>query len=283
MDREIVWYPGHMNRAKRLIRESLPLVDLVVELLDARAPLSSRNPSFAELFAGKPCLTLLTKCSLADRDETAKFVNLLKGKDRMVLPIDCKTGMGVRKVAPAIRELMAEKLAKYEAKGMKKSLRAMVVGITNVGKSTFINTFAGAKKAKAEDRPGVTRRNQWIAAPAMGVELLDTPGLLWPKFEDQSVARKLAMLGSIRDEILDRTELACALLGLLREKYPNLLSARYKVEWADADTDYELFERIARKRGWIRAGGVVDEERACSVLLDEFRDGTVGPMTLDSV
>ncbi len=283
MDREIVWYPGHMNRAKRLIRESLPLVDLVVELLDARAPLSSRNPSFAELFAGKPCLTLLTKCSLADRDETAKFVNLLKGKDRMVLPIDCKTGMGVRKVAPAIRELMAEKLAKYEAKGMKKPLRAMVVGITNVGKSTFINTFAGAKKAKAEDRPGVTRRNQWIAAPAMGVELLDTPGLLWPKFEDQSVARKLAMLGSIRDEILDRTELACALLGLLREKYPNLLSARYKVEWADADTDYELFERIARKRGWIRAGGVVDEERACSVLLDEFRDGTVGPMTLDSV
>ncbi len=283
MDREIVWYPGHMNRAKRLIRESLPLVDLVVELLDARAPLSSRNPSFAELFAGKPCLTLLTKCSLADRDETAKFVDLLKGADRMVLPIDCKTGMGVRKVAPAIRELMAEKLAKYEAKGMKKPLRAMVVGITNVGKSTFINTFAGAKKAKAEDRPGVTRRNQWIAAPAMGVELLDTPGLLWPKFEDQSVARKLAMLGSIRDEILDRTELACALLGLLREKYPNLLSARYKVEWSDADTDHELFERIARKRGWIRAGGVVDEERACSVLLDEFRDGTVGPMTLDSV
>lgn len=283
MDREIVWYPGHMNRAKRLIRESLPLVDLVVELLDARAPLSSRNPSFAELFAGKPCLTLLTKCSLADRDETGKFVNLLKGKDRMVLPIDCKTGMGVRKVAPAIRELMAEKLAKYEAKGMKKPLRAMVVGITNVGKSTFINTFAGAKKAKAEDRPGVTRHNQWIAAPAMGVELLDTPGLLWPKFEDQSVARKLAMLGSIRDEILDRTELACALLGLLREKYPNLLFARYKVEWAESDTDLELFERIARKRGWIRAGGVVDEERACSVLLDEFRAGTIGPMTLDSV
>ncbi len=283
MDREIVWYPGHMNRARRLIRESLPLVDLVIELLDARAPFSSRNPSFAELFAGKPSLTLLTKCSLADRDETGRFVKLLKGKDRMVLPIDCKTGMGVRKVAPAIRELMAEKLARYEAKGMKKPLRAMVVGITNVGKSTLINTFAREKKAKAEDRPGVTRRNQWISVPAMGVELLDTPGLLWPKFEDQSVARKLAMLGSIRDGILDQTELACALLDLLREKYPELLFARYKVEWTNEDTDYRLFERIARKRGWIRAGGVVDEERACSVLLDEFRAGVIGPITLDSV
>ena len=199
----------------------------------------------------------------------------------MVQPIDCKTGMGVRKVAPAIRELMAEKLARYEAKGMKKPLRAMVVGITNVGKSTFINTFAGAKKAKAEDRPGVTRSNQWIAVPAMGVELLDTPGLLWHKFEDQMVARKLAMLGSIRDEILDQVELSCALLGILREKYPELLSARYKAEWTEEDTDYELFEKIARKRGWIRSGGVVDEDRTASVLLDEFRAGTIGEITLD--
>lgn len=281
MDRDIVWYPGHMNRARRKIKESLPLVDLVIELVDARAPLSSRNPSFAELFAGKPSLTLLTKCSLADRNAVSKYVNLLKSEDRMVLPIDCKTGMGVRKVAPAIRELMAEKLARYEAKGMKKPLRAMVVGITNVGKSTFINTFAGAKKAKAEDRPGVTRSNQWIAVPAMGVELLDTPGLLWHKFEDQMVARKLAMLGSIRDEILDQVELSCALLGILREKYPELLSARYKAEWTEEDTDYELFEKIARKRGWIRSGGVVDEDRTASVLLDEFRAGTIGEITLD--
>lgn len=281
MDREIVWYPGHMNRARRKIKESLPLVDLVIELLDARAPLSSRNPSFAELFAGKPSLTLLTKCSLADRNAVSKYVNLLKGEDRMVQPIDCKTGMGVKKVAPAIRELMAEKLARYEAKGMKKPLRAMVVGITNVGKSTFINTFAGAKKAKAEDRPGVTRSNQWIAVPAMGVELLDTPGLLWHKFEDQTVARKLAILGSIRDEILDQVELACAMLGMLREKYPELLVARYKAEWTDADSDYDLFEIIARKRGWIRSGGVVDEDRTASVLLDEFRAGTIGQITLD--
>ena len=281
MDREIVWYPGHMNRARRKIKESLPLVDLVIELLDARAPLSSRNPSFAELFAGKPSLTLLTKCSLADRNAVSKYVNLLKGENRMVLPIDCKAGMGIKKVAPAIRELMAEKLARYEAKGMKKPLRAMVVGITNVGKSTFINTFAGAKKAKAEDRPGVTRSNQWIAVPAMGVELLDTPGLLWHKFEDQTVARKLAILGSIRDEILDQVELACALLGMLREKYPALLTARYTVEWTDEDSDYDLFEKIARKRGWIRSGGVVDEDRTASVLLDEFRAGTIGQITLD--
>lgn len=281
MDREIVWYPGHMNRARRKIKESLPLVDLVIELLDARAPLSSRNPSFAELFAGKPSLTLLTKCSLADRNAVSKYVNLLKGENRMVQPIDCKTGMGVKKVAPAIRELMAEKLARYEAKGMKKPLRAMVVGITNVGKSTFINTFAGAKKAKAEDRPGVTRSNQWIAVPAMGVELLDTPGLLWHKFEDQTVARKLAILGSIRDEILDQVELACAMLGMLRETYPELLVARYKAEWTDADSDYDLFEIIARKRGWIRSGGVVDEDRTASVLLDEFRAGTIGQITLD--
>lgn len=281
MDREIVWYPGHMNRARRRIKESLPLVDLVIELLDARAPLSSRNPSFAELFAGKPSLTLLTKCSLADRNAVSRYVNLLKGQDRMVLPIDCKAGMGIKKVAPAIRELMAEKLARYEAKGMKKPLRAMVVGITNVGKSTFINTFSGAKKAKAEDRPGVTRGNQWIAVPAMGVELLDTPGLLWHKFEDQTVACKLAILGSIRDEILDQVELSCAMLGMLREKYPALLTARYKVEWTDEDSDYDLFEKIARKRGWIRSGGVVDEDRTASVLLDEFRAGTIGQITLD--
>ena len=281
MDREIVWYPGHMNRARRKIKESLPLVDLVIELLDARAPLSSRNPSFGELFAGKPSLTLLTKCSLADRNAVSKYVNLLKGENRMVLPIDCKAGMGIKKVAPAIRELMAEKLARYEAKGMKKPLRAMVVGITNVGKSTFINTFAGAKKAKAEDRPGVTRSNQWIAVPAMGVELLDTPGLLWHKFEDQTVARKLAILGSIRDEILDQIELSCAMLGMLRVKYPELLTARYKVEWTDEDSDYDLFEKIARKRGWIRSGGVVDEDRTASVLLDEFRAGIIGQITLD--
>lgn len=281
MDQEIVWYPGHMNRARRKIQESLPQVDMVIELLDARAPISSRNPSFAELFASKPSLTLLTKCSLADRRAVSRYVNLLKEKDRMVVPIDCKTGMGVKNVAPAIRELMAEKLERYAAKGMKRPIRAMVVGITNVGKSTFINTFVGARKAKAEDRPGVTRHNQWIPVPSMGVELLDTPGVLWHKFEDQTVARKLAVLGAIRDEILDQTELACQLLGMLRERYPELLTARYRAEWTEADSDYDLFLKIARKRGFIRSGGAVDEERTAAVLLDEFRSGKIGEITLD--
>ncbi len=277
----INWYPGHMTRAKRKIQESLPLVDMVIELLDARAPLSSRNPSFTELFASKPSLTLLTKCSLADKRAVSRFVNQWKGKDRMVVPIDCKTGMGVKNVAPAIRELMADKLARDAARGMKKPIRAMVVGITNVGKSTFINTFSGTKKAKAEDRPGVTRQNQWINVPAMGVELLDTPGLLWHKFEDQTVAVKLAVLGAIRDEILDATELACALLGMLRDRYPELLQARYRAQWTQQDSDYDLLQIIARKRGFLRSGGEVDEERAAAVLLDEFRAGKIGEITLD--
>lgn len=281
MDKQIVWYPGHMARATRKIKEDLPLVDMVIELLDARAPVSSRNPSFQDLFASKPCLTLLTKCSLADERATNRLIQQEKANGRTVLPIDCKTGRGIRAVAPAIRALMAEKLERYAAKGMKKSIRAMVVGITNVGKSTFINTVAGGKKAKAEDRPGVTRHNQWIPAPAMGVDLLDTPGVLWHKFEDQSVARKLAALGSIRDEILDQLELACALLGMLRGPYADLLQARYSFVWSDDETDYDLLLKLARKRGFLRSGGEVDEERAASVLLDEFRAGKIGGITLD--
>lgn len=281
MDKQIVWYPGHMAKAKRKIQEALPLVDMVIELLDARAPLSSRNPSFSELFANKPCLTLLTKCSLADPQAVSRFVNQLKGEGHLLIPIDCKTGQGIKNVAPAIRELMSEKLERYAAKGMQRPIRAMIVGITNVGKSTFINTFAGKKKAKAEDRPGVTRNNQWVAIPAMGVELLDTPGVLWHKFEDQDVAKKLAMLGSIKDDILDQIELTCDLLGILRQKYPNLLQARYKAEWTEEDSNYELFEKIARKRGFIRTGNECDEDRTAAVVLDEFRSGKIGPITLD--
>ena len=281
MDKNIVWYPGHMARAKRKIQEALPLVDMVIELLDARAPVSSRNPSFAELFSRKPCLTLLTKCSLAVPKAVSRFVNLLRRDMDLLVPIDCKTGSGMKNVAPAIRTLMAEKLERDSARGINKPIRAMIVGITNVGKSTFINTFAKNKKAKAEDRPGVTRQNQWFAVPSMGVELLDTPGLLWHKFDDQAVARKLAMLGSINDEILDQTELTCALLAILRERYPELLKARYKAEWSEEDTDYDLFEIIARKRGFLRSGGEIDEDRTAAVVLDEFRAGKIGQICLD--
>lgn len=281
MDSVINWYPGHMARAKRKIEEALPQVDLILELLDARAPYSSRNPSFEELFARKPCLTLLTKCDLADPEVTASVVSRLRGKDRSSIPVDCKSGAGVKNVAPAIRELMAEKLARNAEKGVKKPLRAMVVGIPNVGKSTFINTFVGAKKTKTEDRPGVTRSNQWVPAPAMGTELLDTPGVLWHKLEDQKAATHLALLGAISDDVLDRTELACALLGILRKSYPELLLARYRAEWEEEDSNYDLFRKIARKRGFLRPGNETDDDRTAAVLLDELRAGRIGRITLD--
>lgn len=281
MDKDIVWYPGHMAKARRKIQEALPLVDMVIELLDARAPASSRNPSFAELFARKPCLSLLTKCSLADPKKVSQYLNRMRSEDRVPVPIDCKTGSGIKNVCPAIRTLMAGKLERDAAKGMTRPVRAMVVGITNVGKSTFINTVAGGRRAKAEDRPGVTRQNQWFAIPSMGLELLDTPGLLWHKFDDQEVAKKLALLGSINDEILDQIELTCGLLGILRKRYSDLLRARYKAEWAEEDTDYDLFLTIARKRGFIRAGNVVDEDRTAAVILDEFRAGKIGQICLD--
>lgn len=281
MDKQIVWYPGHMARAKRRIQEALPLVDMVIELLDARAPVSSRNPSFTELFSRKPCLTLLTKCSLSDPKAVNRYVNLLKRDMDLLVPIDCKTGAGIKNVSPAIRTLMAEKLERDARKGIRKPVRAMIVGITNVGKSTFINTIAGSRRAKAEDRPGVTRQNQWFAVPSIGVEFLDTPGLRWHKFDDQDVARKLAMLGSINDDILDQTELVCALLAILRRKYPDLIRARYKAEWTEEDSDYDLFLEIGRRRGFLRSGGEIDEDRAAAVVLDEFRAGKIGPICLD--
>lgn len=278
---KINWYPGHMARARRKIQEALPLVDMVIELLDARAPLSSRNPSFSELFSRKPCLTLLTKCSLSDPKAVNRYVNLLKRDMDLLVPIDCKTGTGIKNVAPAVRTLMAEKIERDEKKGIKRPVRAMIVGITNVGKSTFINTLAKNRRAKAEDRPGVTRKNQWFTVPELGIELLDTPGLLWHRFDDQDVARKLAMLGSINDEILDQTELTCDLLAILRRKYPELLKERYRAEWTEDDSDYDLFQIIGRKRGFLRSGGEIDEDRTAAVVMDEFRAGKIGRICLD--
>lgn len=272
----IVWYPGHMAKAKRLIAETLPQIDAVIELADARVPVSSRNPDFDKLFSGKPRLLLLTKSSLADAGATKRFASSLGA-----IAIDCKTGSGMQNIAPAIRELMAERLERNAIKGVTRDIRVMVAGITNVGKSTFINTFSGTKKAKAEDRPGVTRSNTWIPTDK-GVVMMDTPGLLWHKFDDRSVAVKLACLGSIRDDILDQLELAIELLAMLRVKYPELLIERYKIGNIDEDEDdYDLFCRIAKKRGFIRSRAEVDEERTAAVLLDEFRGGRIGRITLD--
>ncbi|MBR5746897.1 MAG: ribosome biogenesis GTPase YlqF [Clostridia bacterium] len=281
LTQDIHWYPGHMAKAKRKIIESLPNIDMVIELLDSRAPLSSRNPDFKDIFKNKPVLTLLTKSALADRNATAKFVRELSGVNSRARAIDCKTGYGIKDIAPAINELMAEKLAKDAARGIKRPIRAMVAGITNVGKSTFINTLCGQKKAAAEDRPGVTRQNARISVPSLGIELTDTPGLLWHKFDDRSVGIKLACLGSVNDDILDVWGLALELLVMLKARYPQCITARYGVETDPGDDVNELFERIARKRGFIRSGGVIDEERAASDILDEFRAGKTGQITLD--
>ena len=214
-------------------------------------------------------------------DETKKFESALRSSGREVIAIDCKSGNGIKNINGAIRALMSEKLARDAARGIKRPIRAMVAGITNVGKSTLINTVSGTKKAVAQDRPGVTRHNSRISVPSLGLELTDTPGILWHKFDDQLVGIKLACLGSIKDDILDTLELSCRLIGLIRENYAACLVERFKIELNDEDTDFEVFEKIARRRGFIRSGGVIDEDRAASVILDEFRAGKIGRITLD--
>ena len=278
---DIVWYPGHMAKAKRLIKEALPNIDMVIELLDARAPISSKNPDFNSLFGSKPVLTLLTKSSLADPNSTKYYENKLKSTGREVIAIDCKDGKGIKNINAGIRTLMSEKLARDAARGIKRPIRAMVVGITNVGKSTLINTICGTKKVVAQDRPGVTRQNARISVPSLGLELTDTPGILWHKFDDELVGVKLACLGSIKDDILDTLELSCHLLGIIRVHYSRCITERFGVEVSEEDSDYDLFEKIARKRGFLRSGGVIDEDRAASVILDEFRAGKIGRITLD--
>ncbi len=278
---EIVWYPGHMAKAKRLIKEALPNIDMVIELLDARAPISSKNPDFNSLFGNKPVLTLLTKCSLADPNVTKYFETKLKSAGREVIAIDCKAGQGIKNIQSGIRTLMKEKLERDAARGIKRPIRAMVVGITNVGKSTLINTISGTKKAVAQDRPGVTRHNSRISVPSLGLELTDTPGILWHKFDDELVGVKLACLGSIKDEILDTLELSCRLIGLIRKDYAECLVNRFGIEFSEEDSDYDVFKKIGRRRGFLRSGGVIDEDRAAGVILDEFRAGKIGRITLD--
>ncbi len=278
----IVWYPGHMAKAKRQLKEMSSMTDGVIELLDARVPYSSQNPDIKELFPQKPRLTLINKCSLADEEQTKAWVEKLRAEGRTVIPIDCKTGLNINSVAPKLRALMAEKLERAASKGMTITLRAMVVGVTNVGKSTFINSFTKTSKAVAEDRPGVTRNLKWIASP-YGIDLLDTPGLLWHKFDDQQVGINLACTGAIRDEILDTLTLSVKLCGILRDKYPELLAERYNISFTDEDMDFEIFEKIGRKRGMLISGGEINEERCAATILDEFRGGKIGKITLDTL
>ena len=280
----IQWFPGHMAKTRRLIFENLKNVDAVIELLDARIPYSSQNPEIRKLCANKPSIILLNKASLADPAVTKAFAARFSNENTVCIETDCISGYGLSKIAPAIRELCGEKLARYEEKGMiGRSLKAMVVGIPNVGKSSLINKISGNKKAKVENRPGVTLNKQWVGTD-IGIMLLDMPGVLWPKFEDATVGENLAITGAIKDDILDVESIAMALCGRLREQYPAELCARYKItalpspEEAD---NYDLLTLIGKKRGFCISGGEIDTERTANMLLDEFRAGKIGRISLD--
>ena len=284
----IQWYPGHMTKTRRMIAEQLKNVDAVCEILDARIPISSRNPDVDELTAGKPRLVVLNRVDQADRSSTDRWAAYFRGKGYAVLESDAKSGQGTARFAGAVRELLAEKIRAYEEKGQNRVLRVMILGIPNVGKSTFINKIAGRKTAKTEDRPGVTRSKQWVPIDR-NLELLDTPGILWPKFEDQSVGLNLAYTGAVKDDILDTETLGCHLMAYLGDHYPDALSAAYKLpgiparepEENDVAWGYRLLAAAGRKRGFLISGGEVDTERMAKILLDEFRSGKLGRFTLE--
>ncbi len=277
----INWFPGHMAKTRRLIKESLPLVDAVCELVDARLPISSRNPEIDDIVGKKPRVILLNKCDLADDKATAKYIKKFADMGIKAIPVDCRSGKGLDKFQPAVKEVLKEKIKANTEKGMGgKALRVMVVGIPNTGKSSFINRMAGKNRAKVADKPGVTRGNQWFSI-GQGIELLDTPGVLWPKFEDPEVGYKLSFIGSIKDEILDIQEIAIRLLKVMQKDYPDRLKERYKIENFESLEPYELLELIAKKRGMLLKKGEYDTERAAIMLLDEYRGGRLGKITLD--
>ncbi len=280
--KQIQWFPGHMAKTRRLISSNLKLVDAVAEIVDARAPLSSRNPEMDSLTKGKPRLVILNKCDLADEKATHSWINYFKNNGAEAVAVDCKSGRGVKNILPAVKnKVLAELMEKRERNGMiGAAVRLMVVGIPNVGKSTVINRLSGAKHAKAEDRPGVTRTKQWVKLDK-STELLDMPGVLWPKFEDQDVAVRLAFTGAISDDILDIETLAAKLLFFLRDGYPDSLRMRYKVEPEAGMTGFELLEAVGKKRGMMIAGGEVNTERAAITVIDEFRSGKLGRITLE--
>ena len=280
----IQWFPGHMAKTRRLISENLKLVDIVLELRDARIPLSSKNPEILSLTAGKPVLTLFNKSSLADPAVTAKFMEQCRAEGGNALAIDCVTGDCLKNIAPAVRRILKDIVQKYESKGMHgRALKAMIVGIPNVGKSSLVNRLNGSKKAKVENRPGVTLNKQWVTT-AYGIDLLDMPGVLWPKFDDTVIGENLAATGAIKDAILDTESLAGILCSRLVRIAPELFCARYKLGDATPLLElkpYELLELVGRKRGFLISGGGVDTERAAGILLEEFRSGKIGRITLD--
>ena len=277
----IQWFPGHMAKTRRMIKECLPLVDAIVEIVDARIPLSSRNPELNALIESKPRIIILNKSDMADSTATDKWMKYYKANNIPAMAADCKSGKGVKSFVPLVKNVLKELLEKRRAKGMVgRPIRLMVVGIPNVGKSSFINKMANSKRTKVEDRPGVTRTKQWVKV-SPEVELLDMPGVLWPKFEDQAVGEKLAFTGAIKDDILDIEALAMNLLVYLSRLYPKSLLDRYKLDVSGEETGIQLLEMVGRKRGMLISGGEIDSERASIMVLDEFRSSKLGKITLE--
>lgn len=277
----IQWFPGHMAKTRRLIKEQLKQVDAVTMLLDARIPVSSLNPEIDELTAGKPKIVLFNKADLADENATAKWVKYYNSLGCAALAVDCRTGRGLNAFRPLVREVLKDKIKQNEDKGMPgKSLRIMVIGIPNTGKSSFVNKMGAGSKAKVEDRAGVTRNNQWFVIGG-GIELLDTPGVLWPKFDDPDVGNKLAFTGGIKDQIIDMEILVCRFLDIMRANYPERLAERYKISGFEDKEPYEILEMIGRKRGMLISGGEINTERAAITILDEYRGGKLGRITFE--
>lgn len=287
----IQWFPGHMAKTRRLMMSNLKLVDAVVEIKDARIPYASSNPEMDYLVGGKPRLILLNKCDAADENITSRWLSYYTSKGIHALATDCRSGRNVNKFLPLLKEILAEQIEKWNARGMVgRPIRIMIVGIPNVGKSSLINRLAGSKRTKVEDRPGVTRGKQWVSL-GTEVELLDMPGVLWPKFEDKLVGERLAFTGAVKDDVMDMEYLACRLLEFLLSDYSGLIINRYGIsidnlpvvddEMMGCAVGYELLQRVGKKRGFLISGGEINTERAAITVIDEFRGGKLGRLSLE--
>ena len=276
----IQWYPGHMTKTRRQIEADLKQVDAVCEIVDARIPMSSRNPDIDSICGNKPRIIILNRMDLADPAATKRWAEYFKSKGMAVVITDCKSRRGINSFQPAVRSVLQEKIARDAAKGMNRPLRVMIVGIPNVGKSTLINQISGRKGAKAENRPGVTRGKQWVTVDS-GLLLLDTPGILWPKFEDPNVGLMLAYTGAVKEGILDIEDLSSRLMALLYKRYPQAVKDRYGIDMPEDTLGYDLLIEAGRKRGYLMARGEINTERMAKVLLDEYRSGKLGKFTLE--
>ena len=280
-DMNIQWYPGHMTKTRRQIEADLKQVDAVCEIVDARIPMSSRNPDIDSICSNKPRIIVLNRADLADPESTNRWIAWFKGRGFAAIATDCKSRRGISNFQPAVRSVLQEKIQRDAAKGMNRPLRVMIVGIPNVGKSTLINQVSGRKGAKAENRPGVTRGKQWVTVDT-GLLLLDTPGILWPKFEDPNVGMKLAYTGAVKENIMDTEELACHLMDVLWRFYPDTVKKRYKIDMPADTPGYALLEEAGRKRGFLLSRGEINTERMAKVLLDEYRSGKLGLITFEN-